>query len=269
MRWTVAILISLVSVASLTAGCKTTRAGSLAAVQPSSEAPRAGNAYLLRGFIGVFSEGIDTLTAKLNEAGVRAHVYQDSQWASLAQTIRERYRAEKNHEPIILIGHSYGADDVIRIARRLNEDKIEVALLITLDPVTPPKVPGNVKMCVNLYQSNGAVDALPWLRGIAVRPDDPAPTRLVNADIRKDRTDLLESGTGHFNIEKKQKIHSEVVKQVLAICPPRATWLAQNASKGTIYAAAPVAADDSDDTAAAASTPITASVGGGDTRQPN
>lgn len=206
-------------------GCSSTRPGALSAVQPTSDSPRAGNAYLLRGFIGIFSTGIDDLTAKINTSGVRAHVYQDDQWSSLAATIREKYRGETEHEPIVLIGHSYGADDVVRIARQLQEDKIDVDLLITLDPVTPPKVPGNVKTCINLYQSNGVADALPWLRGIPLTADEPGPARLVNANIRKDRTDLLEPGVDHFNIEKKTKIHGEVLKQVLAACPPRQQWV--------------------------------------------
>jgi hypothetical protein len=35
--------------------------------------------------------------------------------------------------------------------------------------------------------------------------------QLENVDVRKYRTDLLEPGTDHFNIEKKAKIHGEVL----------------------------------------------------------
>ncbi len=153
------------------------------------------------------------------------YVYQDDQWRTLANTIKEKYKGT-NSEPVILVGHSYGADDVVRIARELNSGGVPVDLLITLDPVTPPNVPGNVKSCINLYQTNGIADALPFLRGVKLEKEKDSKTVLVNANIRKERSDLLEPGTDHFNIEKKGKIHDEVIKQVLAICPPRSTWVA-------------------------------------------
>lgn len=235
-------------------GCSSMKPGSMSAVQPVSDAPRAGNAYLLRGWIGIFSTGIDHLTEKVNEAGVRAHVFQDDQWRTLGNTIAQKYRNETVHEPIVLIGHSYGADDVIRIARMLHKEEIEVELLVTLDPVTPPKVPGNVKKAVNLYQSNGVFDAMPFLRGVAVAPDDPGPRSLVQWDIRKERQELLEPGTDHFNIEKKGKIHDEVVKHVLAACPPRPVWVAQLRQRlpGYTVENAPVRANPSAERARAA-----------------
>ena len=70
----------------------------------------------------------------------------------------------------------------------------------------------------------GVFDAMPWLRGIPLEQEKSIPGQLANVNIRKDRTDLLEPGTDHFNIEKKAKIHQEVIAQVLAVCPPR-LWL--------------------------------------------
>jgi hypothetical protein len=101
-----------------------------------------------------------------------------------------------------------------------------VDLLVTLDPVTPPTVPKNVRQALNIYQSNGAWDALPFLRGVPVRQDAQFIGRLDNFDIKKDRRDLLEPGTDHFNIEKKNAVHEEVLGYVLTTCPPRQTWLA-------------------------------------------
>jgi pimeloyl-ACP methyl ester carboxylesterase len=207
-------------------GCSSTRPGALERVQPMSSSARAGNVYLLRGFIGIFSTGIDHLGDEINRSGVRASVFQDDQWSRLAETITAKYANHRVAEPLVLVGHSYGADDVLRIARKLDEANIKVDLLITLDPVTPPKVPKNIGYCYNLYQSNGVFDAMPWLRGIPLEQEKSIPGQLANVNIRKDRTDLLEPGTDHFNIEKKAKIHQEVIAQVLAVCPPRQTWAA-------------------------------------------
>lgn len=214
-----------VALLSLVVGCAGLQYGNLEQVTPASAptAPRAGNVYLVRGWIGVFSTGIDTLRDKLAEQGVRAAVYQDAQASSLASAIRERYAGATNAEPLVLVGHSYGADDVINIARVLNRDHITVDLLVTLDPVTPRTVPPNVRKCINLYQSNGFWDNLPWLRGVPVQAEKPelGLPELTNANVRVDRTDLLEPGLDHFNIEKKPKIQREVISQVLATCPAR------------------------------------------------
>jgi pimeloyl-ACP methyl ester carboxylesterase len=193
----------------------------MANVQPVSSKPRVGNVYLLRGWIGIFSTGIDALTDKLNAAGVRASVYQDTQYGNLGDEIVKKYSAARFHEPLILIGHSYGADDVIRIAKKLDEHKIPVDLLVTLDAVTPPDVPGNVRVCYNLYQSNGIMDKFPFLRGIPLDKQEHSAVKLTNVNLRKDRPDLLDPGVDHFNIEKQPRIHEEIIRQVLAVCPPR------------------------------------------------
>src|SRR5262245_43749152 len=104
----------LLTIVSTVAGCSGMRPGNVHAVKPVSAPvnPRVGNAYLLRGFIGVFSTGIDSLGEQLNQSGVQASVFQDDQWSELAANIRKKYRAVPQREPIVLIGHSYGADDV-------------------------------------------------------------------------------------------------------------------------------------------------------------
>jgi hypothetical protein len=83
---------------------------------------------------------------------------------------------------------------------------------------------------VNLYQSNGIWDNLPWLRGIPLQQEPGATGKLYNANIRTDRTDLLDPDVNHFNIEKKQKIHAEVLRVLLSVCPTRQDWTASRAS---------------------------------------
>jgi thioesterase domain-containing protein len=211
-------------------GCSAMTPGRVDAVQPVTDAPRAGNAYLLRGFIGVFSTGIDRLGTEVNAAGTHGEVFQDDQWSALADQIAVRFHGHPDAEPLVLIGHSYGADDVVRIARKLDAANVPVNLLITLDPVTAPAVPKNVRLCVNLYQSNGVWDKLPWLRGIPLVQDTGSKGTLYNANIRTDRTDLLEPGLDHFNIEKKQKVHEEVLRLLLAVCPTRQDWIASQSA---------------------------------------
>jgi hypothetical protein len=215
------IVISILILAS--GGCKSMTPGDLETIQTRSDRPYAGNVYLLRGFIGIWSYGIDHLGEKINDAGVRARVFQDDQWQKVSDQIAEKYRNDPNCEPLVLVGHSYGADDVIRIARQLGEQGIPVDLLVTLDPVTPPAVPANIKLCYNIYQPN-LLDALPFFRGVPLDTESPEQHNVRNVNIRGERQDLLEPGTDHFNIEKNQKIHAEVVAKVREFCPPRAEW---------------------------------------------
>lgn len=229
---TTALLTSLL-LALLHTGCTaSTKEGDLSAVRFDSDHPRAGNVYLLRGWIGIFSAGIDNLTEELNSAGVRAHVYQEMQWPSLRKRLTDAYARQQDHEPLVLVGHSYGADSVLRIARDLQEDNVNIDLLITLDPVTPPKVPSNVLRTVNLYQSNGFMDNFPWLRGIPLTPEPDNSHPLANIDLRNDRPDLVGPDLDHFNVEKQVGVHREVISQVLSVCPPRQLWVSAREAQG-------------------------------------
>ena len=105
----------------------------------------------------------------------------------------------------------------IEVSRRLHQP---IDLLIAIDPVTPPIVPGNVRMCYDFYETNGFWDVFPWLRGIALNSD--AKSNLVNIDLRKQREDLIESDTAHSNIAGNVKLHREIIKMVLAVCTLRA-----------------------------------------------
>jgi pimeloyl-ACP methyl ester carboxylesterase len=209
------------------AGCtKSMTPGKMQWVRPDSNDPHIGNVYLIRGWLGLFSSGMDNLTVKINNVGVRAHVYQEDQWYELAQTLREAYRNDPNHEPLILIGHSWGADDTLRVSQELQKDNIPVDLVITLDPVTPPLIPTNVKRVINIYQSHGLWDTIPAWRGIPLQAESTVATALTNSNVRVDRTDLLEPDTDHGNIEKNVKIHAEILRDVLQYCPPRDEGLA-------------------------------------------
>ena len=82
----------------------------------------------------------------------------------VCDAIIARYENNSNHEPLVIIGHSYGADDALKMAKKLQQHNITIDLVITLDPVTPPKVPANIRLCYNIYQPS-ALDMLPFFRG--------------------------------------------------------------------------------------------------------
>ena len=190
----------------------------MSAVATPSNLARTGHVYLIRGWQDLFSGGIDTLAAELRDAGVASDVFRASQWQELAVTIANRY-SESSHEPLALIGFSYGADDAILIARRIAARGVLVDLLVAIDPVTPGPVPANVRTCYNFYKSNGVLDILPWFRGVALESD--AAVRLCNVDLVRVRNDALQPYTSHSNIAANPKLHQVIVEKVLAVCVPR------------------------------------------------
>lgn len=209
-------------------GCAYIKRGSIDAVAPVTENQRVGNVYLVRGWIGIFSTGMDSLGEKIRDQGIQAEVFQGEQTRQLAQAIAKAYSGRGDAEPLVLIGHSYGADNVLRIARELEAANIQVDLLVTFDPVTPPPVPGNIRRLDNFFKPNGAMDNLPWLRGIPLKLDPDQSVVLANIDLVSDRPDLLEPNTNHFNIEKNQKLHAEVLRRLETVCPPRPVWAARH-----------------------------------------
>lgn len=202
--------------------------GKMEWIQPHSEAPRAGNAYLIRGLIGLFSGGIDDLTVKINDAGVRAHVFQEDQRKQIASTLAKRYaEAKGNHEPIILIGHSLGADNAIMAARELDKVGVPVDMLITIDATQPPKVPKNVKVVYNYYQPS-VFDGTGILRGIPLETEPGFVGELHNMNVRKEYSHLLEWDTNHVNIDKNNKVHADVIAKMMQVCIPREQWVAKH-----------------------------------------
>lgn len=177
--------------------------------QSLSAAPVAGTVRicLVRGFQDWYSQGIDDLADELRRNGFVADVYAESQWKTVSNALQAR---QSDRQKLVLIGFSYGADDVIQIARQLSHQHQTIQLLILLDPVTPSSVPANVVSCVNFYESNPPFDALPFLRGVPIHREKNDPQPLQNIDIRA-RPDLLEPGTSHATIAGNKHVHQAII----------------------------------------------------------
>jgi hypothetical protein len=204
----------------LSTGCNSLPPSSVDAVRTESHLSRRGEVFLLRGWRGLWSQGIDALAGEVSAQGIDAHVYQETQADALAEMLLRESRASQHAEPLVLVGFSYGADGAIRIARKLRDGGVNVDLLVLLDPVTPAHVPPTVRRCRNFYQSNGVWDAFPWLRGVPVAGEGSASQDLVNVNIRE-RDDLLEPNTGHDTIAANPKLHRAIIQQIMEECPPR------------------------------------------------
>jgi hypothetical protein len=156
--------------------------------------------YLLRGLMNIFSLGMDSLAEELSKRGVYATVSSHSEWQSLADQVASNYKARKE-DPIILIGHSLGADAVMQMAAYLNRKNIPVALVVPFDGTASYSTPANVGRLVNLTQRKYAY----------MRPGSGFHGSLANVDVSGDPT------IDHISIDKSPRLHARAISEVLAV----------------------------------------------------
>jgi pimeloyl-ACP methyl ester carboxylesterase len=169
-------------------------------------------AYLFRGALGpIFSRGMDRLTDRLEQAGVKASVYEFTICRLIAEIAIRDYREAP--APIVLIGHSMGGLCALKFAETLEAENISVSLVVTVDPAhASPKVPLNVERFINIFLSTsilggGDIVAVPGYRG-----------HYASFDL-KDHDEVT-----HINIDKMDDIHAQLVSMVtqLARVPAKA-----------------------------------------------
>ena len=176
--------------------------GSMPATAQSTAgtAQARAHVYLLRGLMNIFSLGMDSLAEELSKRGVYATVSNHSEWQSLADQAASNYKAHKD-DPIILIGHSLGADAVMQMAAYLNRENIPVALVVPFDGTELYLTPANVSRVVNLTQRKYAY----------MRPGPGFHGSLANVDVSGDPS------IDHINIDKSPRLHARAISEVLAV----------------------------------------------------
>jgi alpha-beta hydrolase superfamily lysophospholipase len=148
----------------------------------------------------VFSLGMDSLADELKQHGVDATVHGYGEWQTLADRAAADYKAGKE-APIILIGHSLGADSVMEMAAYLGRKGVPVALVVPFDGTKSFAASDNVARVLNLTQRDYA-----YMRG-----GPGFHGSLANVDVSSD------SSIDHINIDKSPRLHKRVVAEVLAV----------------------------------------------------
>lgn len=200
----------------------------------AAEAPqsREGNVVLVRGLMDVFSLGLFDIEEELKVEGVNAKSVSGLRWPDVSRTIRAEYEQGAIEGPLVIVGHSYGADDAVRLARDLGRFDIPVEFLALIDPTTPPKIPTNVQQCFNLYKSSPVTDWVPFLRGVAVVGEtDDVP--ITNYDINDHNEDGRFGGNNHFDIEENPAVQQVIVQEVLRYCPPNDRYASEQEDSAT------------------------------------
>ncbi len=170
----------------------------LAITAVSGRAQASGHIYLLRGLAGIFSTGLDVLDEKLVQRGYNATVHPYDFYNSLAEEAARLQKSGKG--PIIIMGHSLGADAAIYMAEKMKTLGAPVALVVTFGPTTNLVAPSNVTQVVNYYTGNTLVSKGPGFKGSISN---------INLNSAAD--------INHMNIEKSSRLHASVISRVQAI----------------------------------------------------
>jgi len=164
----------------------------------SGSAQASGHIYLLRGLAGIFSTGLDTLDEKLLQRGYASTVHSHDSYEALAA---EATRFQKNGKgPIIIIGHSLGADAAIFMAEKMKSAGARVALVVTFGPTMNLVAPSNVSQVINYYTGNTLVTKGPGFKGAISN---------INLNAASD--------INHLNIEKSNRLQANVISKIQAI----------------------------------------------------
>ena len=190
----------------MTRGCRLAAIGVLAlglilvlGSRPSA-AQSHTHVYLFRGLADVFSTGMDTLASELGRHGIEASSHSHTDWKTIANSIVADYKAGRVG-PIVLVGHSLGADAVMEMADYLGDRSVPVALLVPFDGTQSFPVPANVSRMINFTQRDYA----------RMRPGPGFRGSLTNVDLSGDKD------IDHLNIDKVPRLHLRVIDAVQAL----------------------------------------------------
>jgi hypothetical protein len=173
----------------------------VAAVLEPSAGPRASvtHVYLMRGFLNMFSLGMDTLAAELRSAGISATVDSYFDWHEVAHAIAANYRAGQRG-PIVLVGHSFGADSVMDMGIDLGHESVPVALIVAFDGTYSHAASANVARVLNLYKGADAMIA----RGPGFHGE------LTNYRVS-------DANVTHMNIDDVPRLHAMVINKIKGV----------------------------------------------------
>jgi hypothetical protein len=137
---------------------------------------------------------------------------------------------EKKNAHVILYGHSWGASEVVMLARELEKEGIPILLTVQVDSVSKPGendtvIPANVAEAANFYQLNGLLHGEPTIRAA-----DPSRTRIIGnfrSDYKTNPIDCKEYPwydrffmKSHTEIECDPRVWTQVESLIHSRLPP-------------------------------------------------
>jgi len=162
---------------------------------------KAEEVYMIRGFLNVFSDGMNQMTRKLKARGIRAKAISNGDWNSIANDIIRRSKQGKVSYPIVIVGHSLGGVEAARFANTLGKAGVKTDLLIGLDPgfPQPPALTRGAVQVVNYKIPSGKN----YRKGAGFRG------KITTIDVSK-------YGTDHVGIDKNKAVQDLVIRKIRA-----------------------------------------------------
>jgi hypothetical protein len=161
---------------------------------PAAQMPT--KVYLLRGFLNVFSLGMDGLATKLQADGISATVTNHADADIVTSRIVSAYNAG-DRGPVVLIGHSLGADAIVEMADALARYNIPVALMVLFDGTAAHQIPANVTTAIN------------YTRHFMIGPGPGSRASISNVDLSGD------PGIDHLTIDTAPALQAQTLQYVL------------------------------------------------------
>jgi hypothetical protein len=167
---------------------------SVARKYPQAEGP--AKVYLLRGFLNVFSLGMDDLAAKLQADGISATVMNHADADLIASRIVTSYNGG-DHGPIVMVGHSLGADAIVDVADAVARYNIPIALLVLFDGTESHEIPTNVASAIN------------YTKHFMIAPAIGSGGVISNVDFSAD------ANIDHLNIDIAPSLQTQTLNYIL------------------------------------------------------
>jgi hypothetical protein len=193
------------------------------------------------GFVGGFVRHDNTVHQEVQLAtrlrkeytsGVEVRMFENHSGRQAHEEILRLLAGEKRDARVVLYGHSWGASEVVTVARELEKDGVPVLLTIQVDSVSKPGsddqvIPANVAQAVNFYQSDGLLHGQ---RKIVAA--DPLRTRILGNFRSNYKTNPVNCDgypwyarmfmKPHIEIESDPNVWNQVESLVRSELPPLA-----------------------------------------------
>jgi hypothetical protein len=174
--------------------------------QTRAKADPVTHVYFIRGFLNVFSTGLDEMSAQLANAGVKSIVHGHMSGSSVrAQLLADRKKAGKPPNPVVVVGHSFGANAALSVSSLLAADGIPVDLVITIDPTVGGPLTPNVRRYVNYHFAGN---------NLGVPLTSPKlGKRISNIDLSR-RKDVAGVGDDHWTVTSNKALQKEILAAI-------------------------------------------------------
>jgi pimeloyl-ACP methyl ester carboxylesterase len=161
--------------------------------------------YIMRGGADIFSTGMNVLADELTDAGIPSESLNFSHWRELVDKVRENYQTGK--VPIIVIGHSWGANSALLMAQKLRETSTPVALLVLYDATADLVIPPNVNWVLN-FRSQAAIGL-----DVQVTGGYGFHGKIETIDARN---------LDHIQVDKDEHLHQRTIDAIQKVMGPGA-----------------------------------------------